>query len=80
MNLIFFSYFLIIRRASSPTIAPSIRSMSYLNSLIRIISSTDGISSMQTLRNIEGSGLVLLIRKRLINFDVSSSSLLLFPC
>ena len=77
--LVFFSYFLILRRASSPTIAPSIRSMSYLKILILAISSTDGISSMQSPWNFEGSGLVLLKRKRLNDFDVSFSSLS-FPC
>ena len=48
--------------------------------LIPTISSTDGISSMQTPWNIKGSGFVKLIRNRLNNFDVSSSRLLSFPC
>ena len=47
--------------------------------LIPTISSTDGISSMQTPWNFEGSGFILLIRKRLNSFVVSSSSLS-FPC
>ena len=43
--------FLVLFDASSckfPTIAPSIRSMSYVKKLIPTISSTDGISLMQT--------------------------------
>ena len=73
-----FSYFLILRRASSPNIAPSIRSMSYMKMLIPI-SSTVRRSSMQTPWNIKGSGFVLLIRNSLNNFDVSFSRLS-FPC
>ena len=42
---------------------------------IPTISSTDGISSMQTPGKFEESWFVLLTRKRLNNFDVSSSSL-----
>ena len=60
---------------NSPTTAPSIKSMTYMKILIPTISSTDGISSMQTPWNFEGSGFVLLIRKRLKKFDVSSSNL-----
>ena len=48
--------------------------------MIPTVSSTDGISSMQTPRNNKGSGFVLLKGKRLNNFDFSSSSLLSFPC
>ena len=66
---------LVLFDASSPTIAPSIRSMSYMKILIPTVSSTDGISSMQTPWNFEGSGFLLLIEKRLHNFDVFSSSL-----
>ena len=68
-----------LHRASSPNIAPSIRSMSYMKILIPTVSSTDGLTSMQTPWNFEGSEFVLVLRKRLSNFDVSSSSLP-FPC
>ena len=79
LNSFLVLFVLMLRRASSPTVAPSIRSMSYMKRLIPTISSTDRISSMQTPRNFEGSGFVLLIRKRLNKFDVSSPSLS-FPC
>ena len=39
-----------------------------------------GKSSLQTTWNNKGSGFELLIRKRFNNFNVSSSSLLSFPC
>ena len=68
-----------LRRPSSPIIGPSIRSISFMKILIPTVSSTDGISTMQTPWNFEGSMCVLLMRKRLNNFDVSSSSLS-FPC
>ena len=74
-QLSIFSYFFILRCASSPTIAPPIRSKSYMRILLRFISSTDGISSIQNPLNFEGSVLVLLKRKRLNNFDVFSSNI-----
>ena len=54
INWIFFWTFLMLRRASIPTIAPSIRSMSYIKILIRTIPSTDGISTMQTPGTLKG--------------------------
>ena len=63
----------------STTSAPSIRSMLDMKKLITTISSTDGRLSMQTPWTFEGSGFVLLIRKRLNYFDVSSTSVS-FPC
>ena len=64
-----------LRRASSRTILPSIRLMSDMKTLKPTKSSRDVISSLQTPWNFEGSGFVLLIKKRLNNFDVPSSSL-----
>ena len=75
MGSTFFSYSLMLRLASFPTLAPSIKSMSFRKILILTICSTDGISSMQNSWNFEGLGFVLLIRKILNNVDVSYSGL-----
>ena len=68
-----------LRRANSPTNALSIKSMLCLKKLKPTTSSADGISSMQTPWDFEGSGFVLLRKQRVNSLGVSSSSLS-FPC
>ena len=73
------SYFCTVRRASSPTMVPSTVSISYTRLLRVSRSSTVGISFMWTASNWSGLSPSNFEKKKLKNFEVSSSCRW-FPC